>query len=118
MAEKKTIVAQFVEVKEVLEGVGRADLAEFIEGRIAVQAKKAENRKPTAKQVANEGLKARVKEVLAEGGKPMTATEILNVDVEAFDKVQKVTALLTAMVKTGEVVRVADKKKTVFTLAE
>lgn len=118
MAEKKTIVAQFAEVKEVLEGVGRADLAEFIEGRIAVQAKKAENRKPTAKQVANEGLKVRVKEVLAEAENGMTATEILNADVEAFGNVQKVTALLTAMVKAGEVVKAVDKKKAVFTLAE
>ena len=118
MAEKKTIIAQFAEVKEVLEGVGRADLAEFIEGRIEVQKKRTENRKPTKAQVANEGLKARIKEVLvgAEGG--MTATEILNADVEAFVNVQKVTALLKALVDGGEVTKAVDKKKAYFALAE
>ena len=118
MAEKKTIVAQFAEVKEVLEGVGRADLAEFIEGRIEVQKKRTENRKPTKAQVANEGLKARIKEVLADNGGRMTATEILNADVNAFGNVQKVTALLKALVDGAEVVKVTDKKKAYFALAE
>ena len=116
--EKKTIVAQFAEVKAVLEEVGRADLAEFIQGRIDVQAKKAENRKPTKVQVENEALKVRVKEILENADGQMTATDILNADADAFKTVQKVTALLKALVDANEVVKTVDKKKAYFALAE
>ncbi len=116
--EKKTIVNQFAEVKAVLVEAGREDLAEFIQGRIDVQAKKAENRKPTKVQVENEALKGRVLDILTENDAPMTATEILNADVEAFKNVQKVTALLKALVDKGAVVKTADKRKTYFAIAE
>ena len=114
--EKKTIVAQFKEVKAILEAQGKDDLAKFIEGRIEVQEKRSENRKPTKVQVANEGLKVRIKEILAGSEAPMTATEVLNADVEAFGSVQKVTALLTVLVNEKEVVKDKDKKRTVFSV--
>lgn len=118
MAEKKmTIVDKFEMVKAILEKDGEVELAEFIGERIEVQRKKTENRKPTKAQVANEGLKDKVVEILANAENGMTATEILNTDIETFDKVQKVTALLTALVKENRVVRVADKKKTIFKVA-
>lgn len=116
--EKKTIVAQFVEVKAILEAQGEADLAEFIQGRIDAQVKKTENRKPTKTQVENEALKGRVKLVLEGADGQMTATEILNADPDAFKTVQKVTALLKALVDGGEVVKTVDKKKAYFALAE
>ena len=56
--QKVTIKEQFVEVAEVLRGIERADLAEFIEGRIAILDKKSESKKATAKQVENEGIKS------------------------------------------------------------
>lgn len=118
MAEKMTIVKQFEMVKAELEKIGRDDLVEFIKGRIAVQEKKAENRKPTKVQVANEGLKDKIVDVLVNAENPMTATEILNADVEAFGNVQKVTALLKALVDGGRVVKQVDKKKAFFTVAE
>ena len=116
--EKKTIVAQFKEVKAILEAQGKTDLVEFIDGRIAVQEKRSENRKPTKVQVANEGLKVRIEEILAGSEAPMTATEVLNADVEAFGSVQKVTYLLKALVDAGKVTKVVDKKKAFFTVAE
>lgn len=116
--EKKTIIEQFVEVKAVLEEQGQVELAKFIQGRIDVQSKKAENRKPTAKQVENEGLKARIVDTLANADKPMTATDILNTDMVAFVSLPKVTALLTALVKENKVVREVDKKKAFFTVKQ
>lgn len=116
--EKKTIVAQFKEVKAILEAQGKTDLVEFIDGRIAVQEKRSENRKPTKVQVANEGLKARIEEILKDSEAPMTATEVLNADVEAFGSVQKVTSLLKALVEAGRVTKAVDKKKAYFALAE
>ena len=118
MAEKKvTIKEQFVMVKEVLAQAGREDLVAFVDGRIAVLDKKAENRKPTKTQAENEILKARVVEILEDAEKGMTATEILNADVETFKNVQKVTALLKALVDNGKIVKEVDKKKAFFTIA-
>lgn len=115
MAEKKiTIVEQFEMVKAELEKVGRDDLVEFINGRIAVQNKKAENRKPTKTQEANEVFKGKIVEILKGADAPMTATEILNKNAEDFGTVQKVTALLTALVNEKVVEKDKDKKRTVF----
>ena len=118
MAEKKmTIVDKFEMVKAILEKDGEVELAEFIGERIEVQRKKTENRKPTKAQVANEGLKDKVVEILAGAENGMTATEVLNADTETFVNVQKVTALLTALVKEGKVVKEVDKKKAIFKVA-
>lgn len=116
--EKKTIVAQFTEIKAILEAQGETELAEFVQGRIDAQVKRAENRKPTKAQVENETLKVRVKEILENADGQMTATDILNADAEAFKTVQKVTALLKALVDAKEVVKTVDKKKAYFALAE
>lgn len=118
MEKKLTIVDKFELVKAILVAQGEDELADFIDERIAVQVKRTENRKPTKAQVANEGLKDRIVEILdnAEGG--MTATEILNADVVAFGSVQKVTALLKALVDNGKVVKEVDKKKAFFRIAE
>ena len=107
MEKKLTIVDKFELVKAVLVAQGEDELADFIDERIAVQVKRTENRKPTKAQVANEGLKD-----------SMTATEILNADVVAFGSVQKVTALLKALVDNGKVVKEVDKKKAFFRIAE
>ena len=56
---KITVRSQFEAVREVLAQAGREDLVEFIDGRIAQTVKKnTTERKPTAKQVENEGYKS------------------------------------------------------------
>ena len=117
MAEKKvTIMEQYEATKAVLAKAERPDLVAFIEGRMAVHAKKVENRKPTKTQEANEGLKTRIVEILTKADKPMTVTEILNTDPEALVNGPKVTALVTALKNEGKVVREQDKKKVYFTI--
>ena len=118
MEKKLTIVDKFELVKAVLVAQGEDELADFIDERIAVQVKRTENRKPTKAQVANEGLKDRIVEILDNAESGMTATEILNADVVAFGSVQKVTALLKALVDNGKVVKEVDKKKAFFRIAE
>ena len=117
MEKKMTIVEKFAQVKAILVAQGENEMADFIQERIDIQTKKAENKKPTKAQKENEVLKEKVLEVLrgAEGG--MTATEVLNKDVETFVNVQKVTALLKALVDGGKVVKTVDKKKAYFTVA-
>ena len=110
--QKVTIKEQFVEVAEVLRGVERADLAEFIEGRIAILDKKSENKKATAKQVENEGIKADILTALE--GRTATVGEL----VKEFElSSQKLSALLTQLVKDNKVVRNVEKKVAYFSLA-
>lgn len=110
--QKVTIKEQFVEVAEVLRNIEREDLAEFIEGRIAILDKKSENKKATAKQNENEGIKA---DILARlEGRSVTVGELVK---EMGFSSQKLSALLTQLVKGGEVVRTVEKKVAYFSLA-
>ena len=115
MAEKKTILNQYADVVKFLtENDAPAEMVEFVGERARLHAKKAENRKPTKNQVANEELREKVLEIIRTADKPLTATEILNTDVVTFVNVQKVTALLTPMVNDGRLVKTADKHRTVY----
>jgi hypothetical protein len=117
MAEKKTILNQYADVVKFLtENDAPAEMVEFINDRARLHAKKAENRKPTKTQVANEGLREKVLEIVRTADKPLTATEILNTDVATLISVQKVTALLTPLVNDGRLVKTADKHRTVYTV--
>ena len=117
MADKKvTIVEKYGMVEAFVKENGAPEwMAQFLAERAEKHAHKAENRKPTKTQVANEALKERIVAVLTEADEPMTVTAILNTDVEAFVNAPKVTALVTALVKEGKVVRETDKKKVYFT---
>lgn len=112
--QKVTIKEQFVEVAKVLRGIERTDLAEFIEGRIAILDKKSENKKATAKQVENESIKSDILANLANRDKGVTVGEL----VKDFGlSSQKMSALLTQLVKDGKVIRTVEKKIAYFSLA-
>lgn len=74
------------------------------------------DRKPTKAQVANEGLKAKILEVLT--ADPATVTEIMARDAEltALSN-QKVSALVNALVDEGRVTKTVDKRKSYFARA-
>lgn len=74
------------------------------------------DRKPTAKQVANEGLKARVLEVLT--SEPATVTELMGRDPElSVLSNQKVSALVNALVDEGRAVKTPVKRVNKFSRA-
>lgn len=111
---KVTIKDQFVEVAEVLRSIDREDLAEFIDGRVAVLDKKSANKKATAKQEENEALKVRILDTLTAEDKAFTVGELIKVfEVSS----QKMSALLTQMVKDGAVTRTVEKKVAYFKAA-
>lgn len=87
----------------------------FLNHELELLDKKSANRKPTKNQEANVALKADIKAVLdgVEGG--MVATDIVKA-LDADVTVQKISALLSQMVKAGEVVKTIDKRKSVFSL--
>lgn len=90
-------------------------LTEFIEHELELLAKKnASEKKPTAQQVANEGLKDVILEVLKENGGLMTITDIQKSADELADlSNQRISALVRQMVDVT-VERVEDKRKAYF----
>ena len=117
---KVTIRSQFEDVKAVLLSVGREDLAEFIDGRIAQTIKKnTTERKPTAKQIENEGFKA---DILAwmDADVAYAAGDVLKgvpSIVASGMSINRVSALLTQLADNGSLVKSVDKRKNFYTLA-
>ena len=93
----------------------------FVEHELELLAKKnSAEKKPTAAQVANEGIKSTILDVLtANPNRLMTITEMMKEDEELGELTnQKISALLTQLVKAGEIVRTEVKGKAYFALAE
>jgi len=117
MEKKITKVERFNQLKAITEVAENADLVAFIDHEIDLLSKKSGSKKPTATQIANEGLKATILTVL-EGSEGMTASEVLaSSDEFAGLSNQKITALLRQLVLDGSVTKITDSKKTLFKLA-
>jgi hypothetical protein len=97
------------------------DLVEFIKHEIELLDKKnTAERKPTAKQVANEGYKEAIVGWM-EPDRLYLAAEIAKgcpAIVENGVTAGTVTALLTQLYKAGKIVRTEDKRKNYYSLAE
>lgn len=94
-------------------------LVEFIEHELELLAKKnSADKKPTAVQQANEGIKS----AIADGMTPnrlYTVTEIIKEIPECADLTnQRVSALLRQLKDDGRVVRIEEKRKAYFQIAE
>ena len=87
----------------------------FIDHELELLAKKnSAEKKPTAQQVANEGLKAVILKVLTDNGGMMTITDIQKSCAELSElSNQRVSALVRQMVGVS-VDRVEDKRKAYF----
>ena len=84
--------------------------------RDQTEKRNSAERKPTKAQLANEGLKAKVAEVLT--ADPATVTEIMARDAElATLSNQKVSALVNALVDEGKAVKTVEKRKSYFARA-
>ena len=80
------------------------------------EKKNSAEKKPTATQIANEGIKSVILEVL--NGKTMTISEMQKASAELTPlSNQKISALLKQMVDNGTVIRIEDKRKAYFTKA-
>ena len=115
MEKKITKKEMFTQIREAV--ADNADMVAFIDHEIELLSKKSGSKKPTATQIANEGLKATILSIL-EGSEGMTASEVL-VSSDEFTGLsnQKITALLRQLVLNGSVTKITDNKKTLFKLA-
>lgn len=90
----------------------------FLTNERELLEKKASRSGQTKTQKENETIKEKIVETLRELAKPATITEIQTANVELTElSNQKISALLTQLVKSNIVVRLVDKKKAYFTLA-
>ena len=124
MAIKLKVVDKFGAIKamlngEVVENFSIADAVAFIDERIAITEKKNANgngeRKPTKEQIANEGVKETIVAVLNEIGVPATIGDVQKASAELGEfSNQKISALLTQLVKANVVSRTEVKGKAHF----
>lgn len=117
--KKTTKTENFKIIIEVLKANNREDLVEVMQHEIDLIEKKRANGKMTKTQEANESIKALILQAL-EGKEPMSITELLNSNEELNKAVngsnQKLSALMTQLKNTKEVVRTTNGKKAVFSL--
>lgn len=102
------------------EGVFSAEVVEKITKIRDTYTKKSENRKPTKAQVEGAEIREAIKDVVVNADKALTATQVLNAVAGKFEGITlpKVTAQLTKLKETGEVVRFMDKKTAYFKAVE
>lgn len=111
--DRYTTLLTFAEVK------ANPEMVAFIEHELELLAKKnSADKKPTAQQTANEGIKEVILDVLGKDGGMMTVTDIQKSTAELADlSNQRISALLRQLVADGYVERVEDKRKAYFKMA-
>lgn len=94
------------------------DVLAFIDHEVDLLTKKSGGeKKPTAQQTANEGIKTAIAEGMTEN-RLYTVTEIQKEIPECAElSNQRVSALLRQMITDGIIVRTEDKRKAYFSLA-
>lgn len=92
-----------------------ADLVAFIDHELELLAKKNayKSNKPTAKQLANEDLKGVIVDTLRDADRPLTITELAD-SMDGDYSNQKLSALVSALVKDGVVTRTIGSKRKAF----
>ena len=122
MANKITKKDNFKAIIEVLKTQNREDLIQVIQHEIELIEKKASSAKMTKTQTANIDIKNLILKELARIGRPVTITELITESAEIAETTgssnQKVSALMTQLKNTNQVVRLQEGKKAMFTIAE
>ena len=116
--KKMTKREKFEMLKALSEVQANPMLTEFIEHELELLAKKnTSEKKPTAQQKMNEGLKQTIIDVLTENGGLMTVTDIQKSCMELSElSNQRISALLRQLKDDKVVNRVEDKRKAYFTI--
>ena len=111
--KKRTKVDYFKQIKANY--ALTADEVKFIDHEIELLTKKnSAEKKPTAQQTANEGIKSAIVEGM-EPNRLYTVTEIIKSIPACADMTnQRVSALLRQLVEGGKVKRTEDKRKAYF----
>ena len=96
-----------------------AEIVEFCNHEIELLSKKSSKSGATRTQKENVEIKAKLLKALAKVGSPVTITEFqATSEVASQYSNQKISALFRQLWESGEVVKVVEKKKSYFSVAE
>lgn len=115
--EKKLIKKDYYEmIKKIC--IDNPEIVKFCNHEIELLDKKSSKSTLTKTQIENEKIKTEIVNALTEIAKPVTITELqeLNEGMSQYSN-QKLSALLRALTKEGVTVRTEDKKKAYFSVA-
>jgi fructose-1-phosphate kinase PfkB-like protein len=92
------------------------ELVKFIDHELELLAKKnSADKKPTAVQIANEGIKSVILETLAENEKMMTISEMQKANAELGElSNQRISALVRQLLADEKIERIEEKRKAYF----
>ena len=115
---KMTKAQKFALLKSIPAVAENAMLVEFIDHEVELLTKKnSTEKKPTAKQTANEGIKAEVLKFMGEDPTRLFTVTELTKEVPNLPEdmsVNRMTALLRQLKNAGLVERTEDKRKALF----
>lgn len=113
--EKKLIKKNYYEM--IMRETNNLEIIAFCRHEIELLEKKSSKSSQTKTQIENEKIKATILESLTRIAKPVTITELQELDTEmAKYSNQKLSALLRALTKEGLTVRTENKKKAYFSV--
>lgn len=117
-AKKMTKRDYFNTLLDMADVKANPKLVEFIEHELELlDRKNSADKKPTAQQTANEGIKAAILDNMVEGAR-YTITDLIKSVPECADLTnQRVSALMRQLIEAKLVVRIEDKRKAYFSLA-
>ena len=81
--------------------------------KVQFEKKNSAEKKPTATQIANEGIKNLILEVIGDSSLTITEMQKINGELAELSN-QKISALLKQMVENGSIVREEIKRKAYF----
>ena len=118
--KKMTKMEKYARLLTMTEVVNDEISAEFVKHEMELLAKKnSSDRKPTAVQEANNGIKETILDLLADRGEPMTISEMQKASAELAELTnQRISALVRQLMTDGKVVREEIKRKAYFKIAE
>ena len=118
MADKKTTKREhFSNIKDFLEANGKTEWVEVMAHEIELLDRKSSTGNPVKTAEQNEVIE-KIKDVLFENvGNPMRVSEMLKYPTLADYTSQKLSAMLSKMVESGDVTKTVDKKVTYFSIA-
>jgi HSP90 family molecular chaperone len=118
---KPTKMDNFYRILSLPDVQNDATLKAFVEHEIDLLAKKSSSeRKPTAQQMENRSIADAIEEFLSDHPTQLyTITELIK-EVPACAELtnQRVTAIMRPMVESNRVEKIADKKKSLFRIAQ
>ena len=120
MSEKRiTKRDNFNEIRDILEKIGREDLVAFVDNELNLLAKKAAKTTLTKTQKENIAILDDIFNALSNCNKPVTAAELIVSDDRLAElKTQKIAALLKKLVDAGQVIKVTEKGKSYYSIAD